>query len=341
MSLDRECRTDRSACRSPAVERVLFTLTTVALFVGVVGVSANAAHAASSPLSSCARRSTRSAAVTSPRKEQPRPSTREVHGLDQQLERSRQTRGGAPAAWPRLRPSSSTRTAPKASRVLLDTTNAMESARRAELISTRERPHAGAPRRVRERGGHAVARAAAASNAPRAAQALSSPPSPSRSRPGARARPGAAGLPRRAPGPGARHVVSTTPTTTASGQSNPVQPAPDRRSRRRRAGFRRPPPPPPSGVNPHHDDPFLVCTRTRESSGQLRRGELRPATTARTSSRSRRGTSRRTTRAMPQLIGVRPDRGVAVGSGPARWVLLPVAGQRALGRSLLAGTLPV
>jgi len=63
-------------------------------------------------------------------------------------------------------------------------------------------------------------------------------------------------------------LISTAPSSGAGGSSTrpaPTQPAPvasppapvpvD------------PPPPPQSGDNPHHNDPFLVCTRARESSG--------------------------------------------------------------------------
>jgi hypothetical protein len=50
-------------------------------------------------------------------------------------------------------------------------------------------------------------------------------------------------------GPAASNA--TSPTETVAAPTAPVTPAT----------------PAPGGVNPHHDDPFLVCTRERESSG--------------------------------------------------------------------------
>jgi predicted nucleic acid-binding Zn-ribbon protein len=58
-------------------------------------------------------------------------------------------------------------------------------------------------------------------------------------------------------------ATTTTTSTTIARQSSPTTPKPARAT---------PPTAPPSytptpGVHPHHDDPFLVCTRARESSG--------------------------------------------------------------------------
>jgi hypothetical protein len=81
-----------------------------------------------------------------------------------------------------------------------------------------------------------------------------------------------------------------------------------------------PPPPPPPGVNPHHNDPFLVCTRTRESSGNY--GAVNPggyygayqfAPTTWDLAASHAG--------MPQLIGVRPDGASAWDQDQVAWVL--------------------
>ncbi len=52
--------------------------------------------------------------------------------------------------------------------------------------------------------------------------------------------------------PPATEAPSTEPSSTESTPPTTAAPAP---------------PPAPSGQHPHHDDPFLVCTRTRESSG--------------------------------------------------------------------------
>ena len=81
-----------------------------------------------------------------------------------------------------------------------------------------------------------------------------------------------------------------------------------------------PPPPPPSGVNPHHDDPFLVCTRTRESSGvytAVNAGgyygayQFSQPTWDVTASHA----------GMPQLIGVRPDAASPWDQDQLAWVL--------------------
>lgn len=66
-----------------------------------------------------------------------------------------------------------------------------------------------------------------------------------------------------AAGRAASHRVRSAPLSVASPTAAPTAPAP--------ATFvAQPPAPPPSsggGVSPHHDDPFLVCTRARESGG--------------------------------------------------------------------------
>jgi Transglycosylase-like domain len=81
-----------------------------------------------------------------------------------------------------------------------------------------------------------------------------------------------------------------------------------------------PPPPAPPGVNPHHDDPFLVCTRTRESSGNyaaVNPGgyygayQFSPTTWDLTASHA----------GLPQLIGVRPDAASPWDQDQLAWVL--------------------
>ena len=80
------------------------------------------------------------------------------------------------------------------------------------------------------------------------------------------------------------------------------------------------PPPPASGTNPHHNDPFLVCTRTRESAGDYRAVNLAGYYGAYQFSQptwdvtaNHAGT--------PQLIGVRPDQASAWDQDQLAWVL--------------------
>jgi hypothetical protein len=81
-----------------------------------------------------------------------------------------------------------------------------------------------------------------------------------------------------------------------------------------------PPAPPESGANPHHDDPFLVCTRTRESSGNYRASnpagyygayQFSQPTWDVTASHA----------GSPQLIGVRPDLASPWDQDQLAWVL--------------------
>ena len=91
----------------------------------------------------------------------------------------------------------------------------------------------------------------------------------------------------------------------------PAPPAPVRVS---------PPPPPENGVNPHHDDPFLVCTRTRESSGVYTAvnasgyyGAYQFSQPTWDVTASHAGS--------PQLIGVRPDQASPWDQDQLGWVL--------------------
>jgi prefoldin subunit 5 len=81
-----------------------------------------------------------------------------------------------------------------------------------------------------------------------------------------------------------------------------------------------PPAPPQSGENPHHNDTFLVCTRTRESSGDYTAVNLGGYYGAYQFSQptwdlaaSHAGS--------PQLIGVRPDRASPWDQDQVAWVL--------------------
>ena len=87
-------------------------------------------------------------------------------------------------------------------------------------------------------------------------------------------------------------------------------------------------------VSPHHNDPFLVCTRARESGGDYGvvsssgyYGAYQFLPTTWDVDRASRGPARPRRRAAVARVAVRPGRD-GVGA-------LPVAGQRALGRSLL------
>ncbi len=298
---------------------MLLTLTIVALFVGVVGVSANAAHATSSPLSLRAQvdaigsryfaAQSRAAALDA-----------EIHGLDRQLERGRRRaaalRPVATAQAVQLYQNSSAGFS-----ALLDTTSAMESARRAELIS-RASDHTqalldeyvnAADTLSRERRGVERARAAqAAVVAALAKQESSLEHALARAQQAYRAQQQAQA---------SATLVSTTPSTAAgsNARSNPVRPAPI--ASPPPAPVRvAPPPPPQSGVNPHHDDPFLVCTRDRESSGNY--AAVNPAGYYGAYQFSQPTWDVTASHAgMPQLIGVRPDAASAWDQDQLGWVL--------------------
>ena len=122
------------------------------------------------------------------------------------------------------------------------------------------------------------------------------------------------------------------PTVVALTSAAPSTPAPAPA-----AATPRPAPPAGSGgVSPHHDEPFLVCTRARESDGDysvVSPAALLRRVPVRAHHLERHGVARRPARPRRRAavagVGVRPGRD-GVGA-------LPVAGQRALGRSLLAG----
>jgi len=302
-----------------AVERSLATLTIVALCVAVVGVSASAAHAAASPRSLRAQvdamasryfaAQTRAKALDS-----------QVRGLDQQLSQSKRRadalRPLAVAEAVQLYQNSS-----DSFTVLLDTTSAMESARRAELISRAtdhtqalldDYANAASILSVQQRSAERARAAQAAIVAGLAKQesalehALALAQQAYRDQLAAQAK---------------ATLISTTPSTTTGGsnvRSTPVQPTPvasppapvpvD------------PPPPPSSGVNPHHDDPFLVCTRTRESSGVYTAvnpggyyGAYQFSQPTWDVAANHAG--------MPQLIGVRPDTASPWDQDQLAWVL--------------------
>jgi Transglycosylase-like domain len=81
--------------------------------------------------------------------------------------------------------------------------------------------------------------------------------------------------------------------------------------------------PPPStrpGLNPHHDDPFLVCTRTRESAGDYTAVNLSGYYGAYQFSQPTWDVTANHA-GSPQLIGVRPDLASAWDQDQLAWVL--------------------
>ncbi len=81
------------------------------------------------------------------------------------------------------------------------------------------------------------------------------------------------------------------------------------------------PPPPSGGTHPHHDDPWMVCTRARESGGNygvvsssgLYYGAYQFMTTTWNATASRAG--------RPELIGVRPNQASAYDQDDMAWTL--------------------
>jgi Transglycosylase-like domain len=116
----------------------------------------------------------------------------------------------------------------------------------------------------------------------------------------------------------ARAIASQTTTTSGSSTSIPtlttIPPAPP-------APIRvQPPAPPDGGANPHHDDPFLVCTRTRESSGNY--AAVNPAGYYGAYQFSRPTWDVTASHAgRPELIGVEPDQASAWYQDELAWVL--------------------
>ena len=92
------------------------------------------------------------------------------------------------------------------------------------------------------------------------------------------------------------------------------------------------PPPPPSqpGVNPHHDDPFLVCTRSRESNGNYQ--VINPAGYYGAYQFSQPTWDVTASHAgSPQLIGVRPSAASPWDQDQLAWLLHQWQGNRPWG----------
>jgi hypothetical protein len=112
----------------------------------------------------------------------------------------------------------------------------------------------------------------------------------------------------------ARAQQESTTSSTDSGSSTTITPPPPAPVRIA------PPPPPVSGVNPHHDDPFLVCTRTRESAGDYQAVNLGGYYGAYQFSQPTWDVTANHA-GSPQLIGVRPDGASPWDQDQLAWVL--------------------
>ena len=238
----------------------------------------------------------------------------EVNGLDQQLPRTRRRaaalRPVAIAQAVQLYQGSANDLS-----AFFDASNAMESARRAELIArasdhtqalldqyanataTLDRQRAQASR---ARAAQIVVVAALAKEHAGLEQAL--------------AQAQQAYLDQLASAARARAAEAARSAGSVPVRSIPIAPAPPVPVRVA------PPAPPQPGENPHHNDPFLVCTRTRESSGDYSAVNLGgyygayqfgQATWDVTANHAGR----------PELIGVRPDQASPWDQDQLAWVL--------------------
>jgi hypothetical protein len=205
---------------------------------------------------------------------------------------------------------------------LFDTSSAMESARRAELIA-RAGDHTRAlideyvnadaalsrqrARVARARAAQATVVAALATQHTALERALAQAQQAYRDRLAAEARARAISLAstRSAGTP----PVQGAPTARPPGAPAPPAPVPVS-----------PPPPPETGQNPHHSDPFLVCTRTRESSGDYSAVNLAGYYGAYQFGQSTWDVTANHA-GSPQLIGVRPDQASAWDQDQLAWVL--------------------
>jgi hypothetical protein len=103
-----------------------------------------------------------------------------------------------------------------------------------------------------------------------------------------------------------RATVAGAPTTSPPAPPTPVPVAP--------------PAPPLAGSNPHHDDPFLVCTRTRESAGDYGAVNLGGYYGAYQFSQPTWDVTANHA-GSPRLIGVRPDQASPWDQDQLAWVL--------------------
>ena len=114
--------------------------------------------------------------------------------------------------------------------------------------------------------------------------------------------------------------TSDAPTSGAPSTEAPAPPVPDAVS----------PPPSPGGTHPHHDDPFLVCTRQRESGGNYSvvspagyygAYQFAPTTWDVTASHAGR----------PELIGVLPNAASVYDQDDMAWTLYQWQGKQPWG----------
>jgi hypothetical protein len=203
--------------------------------------------------------------------------------------------------------------------VVFDTSSAMESARRAELIA-RAGDHTRAlidqyvntvamlstqrAQVARARAAQATVVAALATQQATLERALAQAQQAYRERLAAEARARAIAL-------ASTRSAGSTPVRSAPPARSPAGPAPVPVS---------PPPPPQAGLNPHHNDPFLVCTRTRESSGDYTAVNLGGYYGAYQFSQPTWDVTANHA-GSPQLIGVRPDQASSWDQDQLAWVL--------------------
>jgi hypothetical protein len=307
-----------------AVKPVLATLThasavrmralTALMVVGLcVGASATAASAgAAAPATLRAQVDTVGVRFLAAQ-EQSRALDAQLHALDQKLALARR-RTAALLPQARARAVQLYQAGTSGFAVLFDTASAMESARRAELIARasehtqalidefanaaatlrHERAQVAAARARQHRVVAELAKQQVALEA-----ALAQAQQAYRDQLAAQARARAAAQ---------RAATATSAPPPPAPPSTPAGP------------IRVDPPTPPTGVNPHHNDPFLVCTRTRESSGDYTAVNLAgyygayqfgQPTWDLTASHGGR----------PQLIGVRPDQASPWDQDQLAWVL--------------------
>jgi hypothetical protein len=200
--------------------------------------------------------------------------------------------------------------------VLFDTTSAMESARRAELLALAgDHTQALIEQYANAAANVQLRRVQIAATRAKQAALVASLAQQERTLEQALAR--AQQIYQEQVAAAARAKAAATSTTTgapaqAPTTTNPPAPA--------QPVHVTPPAPPESGANPHHDDPFLVCTRTRESSGYY--GAVNPGGYYGAYQFSPPTWDLTAVHAgMPQLIGVRPDQASAWDQDQLAWVL--------------------
>jgi uncharacterized membrane-anchored protein YhcB (DUF1043 family) len=297
-----------------AVKRSLATLTIVALFAGATATAATAVGAITPTLR--AQVDAIGGRFLSAQA-QARALDAELRALDQRLART-QRRKAALLPVARERAVQLYQSSAESFLVLFDASSAMESARRAELIA-RASDHTQAlideyanaaatlesqrTQVARARAKQAAVVAALATQQAALEQALARAQQAYRDQLAAQARARAN-----------QTAQSSTPRSTT-----PLQ-APAAGPPRLAPVPVAPPAPPQSGQNPHHDDPFLVCTRTRESAGDYTAVNLGGYYGAYQFGQPTWDLTANHA-GSPQLIGVRPDQASPWDQDQLAWVL--------------------